>query len=119
MRKRSVMATDPQKIHNAALDLLNRKTPFGRAVLFKQLGGNLRRPDLQPWEPEEYSWHAALFGISRQGTTCAEAIQNWAQAGLAGTTRRATDGRPECPYNGTGLAPSPRNQLEIHNVKPN
>ena len=105
------MATDPQKIHNAALDLLNCGTLFGRNTLFKQLDGSLRRPDLQPWEPEEHHWHAGLFGISHQGTTCAEAIQNWAQAGLAGTTRRATDDRPECPYNGAGLAPSPRNEL--------
>lgn len=99
------MQPDSQKTYNAAEDLLHRSTPFGRVVLFRILGGITRQPDTEAFLPEEDVWQADLFGILCTGNCCDEAIQKWACAAKAIIARRATDGRPDCPYNGTGPAP--------------
>ena len=92
------------RTYNASQDLLGRKV-FGRAILFRGLGGTLRRPDAQAFLPEEDVWQADLFGILRTGDTCDAAILAWSRAAMASTPLRGTDGRPDCPYNGAGLAP--------------
>lgn len=97
--------TTSQEIYCASQDLQGRKV-FGRSVLFRGLGGTLRRPDPQAFLPEEDVWQADLFGILRTGDTCDAAILAWAQAAKASTSLRGTDGRPDCPYNGAGLAPA-------------
>jgi hypothetical protein len=99
------MQPDSQKTYNAAQDLLHRGTPFGRVVLFRMLGGITRQPDTDAFLPEEDVWQADLFGILRTRNCCDEAILKWARAAKASIARRATDGRPDCPYNGTGPAP--------------
>jgi hypothetical protein len=45
-----------------------------------------------------------LYGISATGMGEDQAIANWITAALTPAIR-ATDGRPDCPYNGQGLAP--------------
>lgn len=97
--------TTSQEIYCASQDLLGRKV-FGRAILFRGLGGTLRQPDPQAFLPEEDVWQADLFGILRTGDTCDAAILAWSRAAKASTPLRGTDGRPDCPYNGAGLAPT-------------
>jgi hypothetical protein len=94
-----------QDIYCASQDLLGRNV-FGRAILFRGLGGILRRPDPQAFLPEEDVWQADLFGILRTGDSCDAAILAWARDAKASTPLRGTDGRPDCPYNGQGLAPN-------------
>lgn len=97
--------TTSQDIYCASQDLLGRKVS-GRYVLFRSLGGTLQAPERVTGYPEENEWQADLFGILRTGDGCDAAILAWAQAAKASTPLRGTDGRPDCPYNGAGLAPT-------------
>lgn len=45
-----------------------------------------------------------LYEVSATGMGEDQAIANWITAALKPAIR-ATDGRPDCPYNGQGLAP--------------
>lgn len=99
------MQTDPQKTYNAAQNLINRGSRFGRTVLFRNLGGTVQRPEKTIGYPDENEWQATLYGITRTASTCDKAILNWASAAQASVTRRATDGRPDCPHNGAAPAP--------------
>lgn len=99
------MRPDTLKTYNAAQDLMHRGTPFGRAQLFKSLGGTFTAPERGPGYPDELVWQADLFGILRTANSCDEAITKWAKAALSSVRRRATDGRPDCPYNGNRPAP--------------
>lgn len=100
--------SDPLRAYTASQDLLARKV-FGRAILFRKLGGTLCRPDPQAFLPEEDVWYADLFGTQRSGNSCDEAIIAWACEVQACTPPRATDGRPDCPFNGAAPAPATRN----------
>lgn len=101
------MNANRQETYTAAQNLINRGTRFGRVVLFRHLGGITRQPEATTGYPSENEWQADLFGILRTGKTCDEAILNWAKAAEVNTPRRATDCRPDCPYNGAGPAPEP------------
>ncbi|MCD9148494.1 hypothetical protein [Pseudophaeobacter flagellatus] len=82
-----------------------------KILKFQDFGGTLTPPSDDPqdwWEPETLTHRAELHGIKASADNFFDAITAWtAAAHKAGTrNRRATDGRPDCPYNGQGLAPS-------------
>jgi hypothetical protein len=101
------MSSTGQELYTMAQDILNRRTVYGRSVLFKQLGGKIAAPDKDGFLPEECVWHASLLGTTKEADTCDAAICDWAENALGQVRRLASDGRPDCPYNGAGLAPSP------------
>ncbi|CUH87337.1 hypothetical protein PH5382_01263 [Phaeobacter sp. CECT 5382] len=81
-----------------------------KILKFHDLGGTLTPPSDDPtdwWEPETLTHRAALHGIQGSGADSLEAIDNWITKARAGKSqRRATDGRPDCPYDGAGPAPA-------------
>ncbi|MCD9149084.1 hypothetical protein [Pseudophaeobacter flagellatus] len=82
-----------------------------KILRFQDLGGSLTPPSGDPldwWEPENLTHRAELHGIKASAGTFFDAITAWtATAHKAGTrNRRATDGRPDCPYNGQRPASS-------------
>ncbi|NHM20946.1 hypothetical protein [Tritonibacter mobilis] len=84
-----------------------KATPLlNRARLFLDLGGNIWRPDRDPWVYEEMLWLVELHGIRATATTRTEAFANWIKQATDQTAKRASDGRPECPYNGQCPAPN-------------
>lgn len=93
------------QIYSEAQNLINRGSRFGRAVLFRHLGGTLTAPEPITGYPEENEWRATLYGRSSTAGTCDAAILAWARQAVAHTPRTATEGRPDDPYNGAGLAP--------------
>ncbi len=82
-----------------------------KILAFHNLGGTLTPPSDDPtdwWEPENMTHRAELLGIRASGENTFDAVIVWervAQAACCNTYRRATDLRPDCPYNGAGLAP--------------
>lgn len=54
--------------------------------------------------PRRAQLEIQLHGLSASGMNEDQAITNWIRAALKPAIR-ATDGRPDCPYNGQGLAP--------------
>jgi hypothetical protein len=81
-----------------------------KILKFQDLGGTLTPPSDDPsdwWEPENLSHRAELHGITTSADNTIDAIAAWiASAHAAGTRKhRATDDRPDCPYNGQGIAP--------------
>ena len=83
-----------------ATPLLDRARKFG------ELGGNIWRPDHDPWVYEELLWMVELLGIRATATSKSKAISNWIANAKGASTLRATDGRPDCPYNGQAAAPN-------------
>ena len=47
-----------------------------------------------------------LHDVNASGIGEDQAIDNWIAAAMKPAIR-ATDGRPDCPYNGQGMAPDP------------
>jgi hypothetical protein len=81
-----------------------------KLLKFQDLGGSLTPPSDDPqdwWEPENLTHRAELHGITASADNFFDAITVWTKAAQTADTRnrRATDGRPDCPYNGQGLAP--------------
>ncbi len=105
--------TETVRIYSASQDLLGHKWTYGRVVLFRSLGGTLRAPEPVQGYPEENYWQADLFGILRTGGSCDAAILAWAHAAKANVPLQGTDGHPECPYSGQGLAPTKLMENEI------
>ena len=83
-----------------------------KVLRFQDLGGTLIPPSDDPtdwWEPENMAHRAELLGIQTSGESTFEAVTAWvrvANAAWRNKRRRATDLRPDCPYNGQGLAPA-------------
>ncbi len=82
-----------------------------KILAFHNLGGTLTPPSDDPsdwWEPENMTHRAELLGIRAFGENTFDAVNAWVRVAKAigrNNRRRATDGRPDCPYNGQGLAP--------------
>ncbi|MEQ3671348.1 hypothetical protein [Pseudophaeobacter sp.] len=81
-----------------------------KILKFQDLGGTLTPPSDDPsdwWEPENLTHRAELHGIMASADNFFDAITAWTKAAhqASARNRRATDGRPDCPYNGQGLAP--------------
>lgn len=83
-----------------------------KILAFHNLGGTLTPPRDDPsdwWEPENLTHRSEFLGIRATGDNTFDAVTAWvrvAQAACCNTYRRATDLRPDCPYNGQGLAPA-------------
>ena len=78
-----------------------------KILKFQDLGGILTPPSDDPtdwWEPENLTHRAALHGLQANADNFFDAITAWTNAAQTAGNRRATDGRPDCPYNGAGLA---------------
>lgn len=112
------MPSTPQQIYSAAR-ALSARCRFGQAMLLQELGGKLRPESTDPSDRFDFSatrWHLSLLGLSASGNDMPSALDAWLRAArihytLDGT-RRATDGRPDCPYNGAATAPTLPRRLE-------
>ncbi|NIZ12688.1 hypothetical protein [Phaeobacter sp. HF9A] len=88
-----------------AAQTLNATPLLDRARTFRDLGGNIWRPDHDPWVYEEMLWMVELLGIRVDAPTRGQAISLWIKTAKDRVTKRATDGRPDCPFNGQCPAP--------------
>ncbi|WP_148666132.1 hypothetical protein [Phaeobacter piscinae] len=81
---------------------------FGRATLLRTLGGTAR-PITTDVPAHETHWRVDLLGISVDGIDLPSAFSAWIRAAPIScrltTARRATDWRPDCPYNGQAPLP--------------
>ncbi|WP_295450158.1 hypothetical protein [uncultured Pseudophaeobacter sp.] len=103
------MQAPTPEIHFAA-DEIAAAQGLCKLLKFQDLGGSLTPPSDDPqdwWEPENLTHRAELNGITASAANFFDAIISWTKAAQAAgiRNRRATDGRPDCPYNGQGLAP--------------
>ncbi|WP_333847154.1 hypothetical protein [Phaeobacter italicus] len=89
------MLVTTQEIYAAAQDMENRSR-FGRAALIRAKGGKV--------STASNGWRVELLTIVGTGSDLNLAIENWIRAAQMACrldlTRRATDLRHDCPYNG-------------------
>lgn len=111
-----------QEIYAAAQDMQNR-CRFGQAMLLQTLGGKIMPGSTDPGDRFDYDavrWHITLLGISASGDDMPSALDAWIRtARLYQTldgTRRATDGRPDCPYSGQAPLPKTLPVAEARNL---
>ncbi len=94
---RQEIYADMQQLANTPL--------FRRTALFRKAGGTLTPPhgDCR-WDYDASHWWASLHGMTAHGISRTDAIRGWLHAAQrsarADQSRRATDDRPDCPYNG-------------------
>ncbi|MFP3385722.1 hypothetical protein [Tritonibacter sp. SIMBA_163] len=99
--------TNIQSIYTATETL--RATPMHhRSQQFIDLGGHIASPEPDAWCHDEYLWLVDLLGIQSTGNSRQSALSHWIKTASARVPRRASDGRPDCPYNGQPPAPAPR-----------
>ncbi|MEQ3679239.1 hypothetical protein [Pseudophaeobacter sp.] len=99
----------PHSLAAAAAEIATQQG-LCKILKFQDLGGTLTPPSDDPqdwWEPENLTHRAGLNGIMASADNFFDAITAWTKAAhqASARNRRATDGRPDCPYNGQGLAP--------------
>ncbi|UWQ77631.1 hypothetical protein K3725_09875 [Leisingera sp. S132] len=86
-----------------------------RAVIFSGLGGTLIPNESQPMTPDEAFYKVTLYGVTGSGLDQVQALADWIRQAkdLPRDTRtaRATDGRPDCPYNGAAPLPPARTRV--------
>ncbi|WP_027234704.1 hypothetical protein [Leisingera caerulea] len=82
---------------------------FGQAMLLQELGGTITPGSTDPGDRFDFDavrWHVNLLGISASGDDMPGALDAWMRSAQVfhniDGTRRATDGRPDCPYGGQG-----------------
>ncbi len=105
------MPSTPQEIY-AAARALRARCRFGQAMLLQEMGGKLTPESMDPSDRFDFAatrWHLSLLGLSASGDDMPSALDAWLRAArihhtLDGT-RRATDSRPDCPYNGAKPLP--------------
>lgn len=101
---RNTASPHQQQIYSDMQQLAN--TPlFRRAALFRKAGGTLTPPQEDcRWDYDASHWWASLHGMTAHGASRTDAIRGWLRAARQGfradPSRRATDDRPDCPYNG-------------------
>lgn len=100
-------ANDPQKLYAAVREIA--AAPLSdRVGAFQRAGGHMTPPGDDQWDYLNTRWWVELMGLETHGDSRVEAVSAWlkqARARLAHPARtRATDRRPDCPYNGQGLA---------------
>lgn len=91
--------------YNAARDL-EATFLLDRAQRFRQMGGKIWRPDVDPCYYDESTWLVEHLGISATGESRTQALSKWIALAKETTALRATDGRPDCPYNGQPPVPN-------------
>ena len=92
----------------AATETLRATPMHQRSEQFTDLGGRIFAPMSDAWTHDEALWLVDLMGIQCAGTSRQGALSNWIKTASARVPRRASDGRPDCPYNGQPLAPATR-----------
>lgn len=104
-----------QEIYATAEDM-KQLCRFGQAMRLQELGGKITPASIHPGDRFDYAatrWHVSLLGLTAVGDNMPDALDAWLRAARVhhtiDGTRRATDGRPDCPYNGAALPPSASN----------
>ncbi|MFV1498080.1 hypothetical protein VW040_17260 [Phaeobacter sp. JH85H1] len=102
-----MMPASVQEIY-AAAQAMEHRGVFGRVTLLRTLGGTAR--PITPGVPaHEAHWRVDLLGISVDGIDLPSALSEWIRAARMSCrltpARRATDWRPDCPYNGQAPLP--------------
>ena len=92
----------------AATETLKATPMHQRSEQFAGLGGRITAPMSDAWVHDEALWLVDLMGIQCAGTSRQSALSCWIKTASARVPRRASDGRPDCPYNGQSLAPATR-----------
>jgi len=92
----------------AAAETLKATPMHQRSERFSDLGGRITAPMSDAWTHDEALWLVELMGIQCTGTSRQSALSDWIKTASARVLRRASDGRPDCPYNGQLPAPAPR-----------
>ncbi|WP_081285716.1 hypothetical protein [Tritonibacter mobilis] len=92
----------------AATETLRATPMHQRSEQFTDLGGRISAPMSDAWTHDEALWLVDLMGIQCAGTSRQGALSNWIKTASARVPRHASDGRPDCPYNGQSLAPATR-----------
>lgn len=98
---------DPQQLYTAVQRIAHAE-PAPSPDAFRTEGGQITAPSDDPsdmWDWQRSQWWAELYGIHASGESEAAAVEKWARRARQFLPRRASDGRPDCPYNGQGLAP--------------
>ncbi|MBY6056792.1 hypothetical protein [Leisingera daeponensis] len=100
------MAASRQQIYAAVQDMQDRDR-FSQAMLLWSLGGKITPGSIHCGDRFDFDamqWHVALLNISASGENMPSALDAWIRAARLFHTldgsRRATDGRPDCPYSG-------------------
>ncbi|MFW8594936.1 hypothetical protein [Cribrihabitans neustonicus] len=100
------MAAPRQQIYAAVQDMQNRDR-FGQAMLLWSLGGKITPGSIHCGDRFDFDamrWHVTLLNISASGEDMPNALDAWIRAARLFHTldgsRRATDGRSDCPYSG-------------------
>lgn len=85
---------------------------FGQAMLLRELGRRITPGSTDISDRFDYDatrWHASLLGVYASGNDLPEALDAWMRAAQtrlrSDSSRRATDGRPDCPFNGSAPLP--------------
>ncbi len=84
----------------AATEALRATPMHQRSEQFAELGGRITAPVSDAWIYDEALWLVDLMGIQSTGTSRQSALSRWIKTASARVPRRASDGRPDCPYNG-------------------
>ena len=92
----------------AATETLKATPMHQRSEQFADLGGCIAAPMSDAWVYDEALWLVDLMGIQGTGTSRQSALSRWIKTASARVPRRASDGRPDCPYNGQPPAPATR-----------
>ncbi|UWQ59944.1 hypothetical protein K3722_07385 [Leisingera caerulea] len=107
----------PQELYTAAR-AMRACCRFGQAMLLQELGGKITPGSTNPGDRFDFEatrWYVNLLGVSASGDDMPAALDAWMQAAQAhhniDGTRRATDGRPDCPYNGAAPLPPADTQV--------
>ncbi|MCG7623185.1 hypothetical protein [Epibacterium sp. Ofav1-8] len=90
----------------AATETLKATPMHQRSEQFSDLGGRVAAPMSEAWTHDEALWLVDLMGIQCDGTSRQSALSNWIKTATARLPRRASDSRPDCPYNGQLPAPT-------------
>ncbi|MCA2007915.1 hypothetical protein [Tritonibacter mobilis] len=92
----------------AATETLKATPMHQRSEQFADLGGCIAAPMSDAWVYDEALWLVDLMGIQGTGRSRQSALSRWIKTASARVPRRASDGRPDCPYNGQPPAPAKR-----------
>ncbi|WP_323779068.1 hypothetical protein [Leisingera sp.] len=106
-----------QELYAAARGMRAR-CRFGQAMMLQELGGRITPGSTDPSDRFDFDamrWHVTLLGLSASGDDMPAALDAWMRAARVSHnidgTRRATDGRPDCPFNGAAPLPPTPNQV--------
>lgn len=96
--------TDPQQLYAACREIA--AAPIcDRAGAFQRAGGLLTPPQDDNWDYLNSRWRAELMDLKAHGDSRVEAVSAWLKLARRRIPHRATDRRPDCPYNGQPPAP--------------